>query len=587
MRKGLISMFRELRSLGSGTGGASGRVAAYELADNLLALLNAVGWAGAAIGLWAGDLLRMGVFLSLPVTASTAGIFLHRPAIRAAAVCGGIVKTQLRKQLFVRLFQAGPQYVDHKRSGEIITTLCEKVEWLSFYYTEYLPKATAALLVSVGILAWCLPRFAPAGIVLLLATICVQIIPPLFYPLVQRAGKREWLASDAFFADSLDGIRGIASLKAFHANQRHREKVERRAEALRRCTMSSLVYTTLNSRAMELALQCGRYLPFLLALPGALRGTVSMPDFVMLFFILGAWKSSSEKTMGAWLKAGKGISGIQELAELLRGDMPQTPSLPSAEQHGSCQPLAGDVVLEHITFSYAGAEHAVLRDLSLSIREGTTTALIGPSGAGKSTVAQMLFGFYFPRSGTVRIGGTALRTDTVSRFRSSIAAVWQDCWIFHATCLDNIRMARPDASEEEVYEAARRARIHRFIMGLPDGYQTVIGDGGVPLSGGERQRIAIARAFLKDAPVLIWDEATASVDRRNEAEICESLRELGRGKTVLVIAHRLQTIEHADQICLMDHGSIQMRGTHHALMETSEEYRTVVRAQRAEAGGMA
>ena len=585
--KGLISMFRELRSLGSGTSGASGRVAAYELADDLLVLLNAVGWAGAVIRLWEGNLLQMGVFLALSVTASAVGIFLHRPAIRTAAVCGGTVKKQLRKHLFVRLFRAGPQYVDRKRSGEIITTLCEKVEWLSFYYTEYLPKSIAALLMSVGVIAWCFTRFAPAGIVLLLATICVQIIPPLFYPLVQRAGKREWLASDAFFADSLDGIRGIATLKAFHANERHREKVERRAEELRRCTMSSLVYTTLNSRAMDLALQCGRYLPFLLALPGAVRGEVSIPHLVMLFFVLGAWKISSEKTMGAWLKAGKGISGIQELAELLRRDMQQTPILPAVAQHGSCQPLAGDVVLEHITFSYAGTDHAVLRDLSLSIKEGTTTALIGPSGAGKSTVAQMLFGFYVPQIGTVHIGDTELREDTVSQFRSSIAAVWQDCRIFHTTCLDNIRMARQDATDEEVYEAARRARIHEFIIDLPDGYQTVIGDGGLPLSGGEQQRIAIARAFLKDSPVLIWDEATSAIDRHNEAEIYESLRELGRGKTVLVIAHRLQTIENANQICLMRHGSIQKQGTHHELMETSEEYRELVRAQRVEAGGTA
>ena len=350
--------------------------------------------------------------------------------------------------------------------------------------------------------------------------------------------------------------------------------------------MSSLAFTTLNSRVTDLALQCGRYLPFLLALPGAVRGDIPVPDLVLLFFVLGAWKSSAEKTMGAWLKASKGISGIQELTDLLRGEMRLTPFHLAEAHHEYRQPLAGDVVLENITFSYEGDDHAVLRELSLTLKEGTTTALIGASGAGKSTVAQILFGFYIPESGTVRIGNTALREDTVSRFRRSIAAVWQDCRIFHATCLDNIRMARQDATEEEIYEAARRARIHEFIISLPNGYQTVIGDGGVPLSGGEQQRIAIARAFLKDAPVLIWDEATSAVDRRNEVEIYESLRDLGKGKTVLVIAHRLQTIENADQICVISHGTIQEQGTHCELMELSEEYRTLVRAQRAnEEGG--
>ena len=236
--------------------------------------------------------------------------------------------------------------------------------------------------------------------------------------------------------------------------------------------------------------------------------------------------------------------------------------------------------MDGVSFQYTGSTHSAVENVSLHIRAGTTTALVGASGAGKSTLAQLLFGIYKPTTGQISIGKTTLSERTVNSFRNSIAAIWQDSHIFNCSCMENIRLARPDATDEEVYAAARKANLHDFILSLPNGYLTIVGNGGTSISGGEKQRIAIARAFLKDAPILIMDEATSSLDRKNEVDIYKSLQELKRGRTVIIIAHRLETVHDADQICVMEDGKIVGTGTHQELLLCSNAYRELVTAQK-------
>ena len=241
-----------------------------------------------------------------------------------------------------------------------------------------------------------------------------------------------------------------------------------------------------------------------------------------------------------------------------------------------------EICFDNVTFAYQDKE--VLHDISFSMKKHTMTALVGPSGGGKSTIANLLARLWDGKSGKVTIRGTDIRDVPLSELMEQISMVFQRVYLFQDTIYNNISMGKPDATEEEVYEAAKKARCYDFVMALPDGFQTVIGEGGATLSGGEKQRISIARCILKDAPIVILDEATASVDTDNESYIQEAINELVKGKTLLVIAHRLNTIRQADQILVIADGRISEQGTHDELMEKAGIYQDFVNIRKKSSG---
>jgi ATP-binding cassette subfamily B protein len=254
---------------------------------------------------------------------------------------------------------------------------------------------------------------------------------------------------------------------------------------------------------------------------------------------------------------------------------------PELPDKGTCvlsnDSSAPEVQFENVSFAYG--EKEVLSDVSFALPKNKMVALVGPSGGGKSTIASLLPRFWDVKNGTVRIRGVDIREIPLKELLANISMVFQRVYLFQDTIYNNIALGRPDATEDEVYTAAKKARCYDFIQALPDGFQTMVGEGGETLSGGEKQRISIARCILKDAPIIILDEATASVDADNESYIQAAISELCHGKTLIVIAHRLNTIRHADEILVVANGKIAERGTDEALLQNDGIYRSFVTAR--------
>ena len=426
--------------------------------------------------------------------------------------------------------------------------------------------------------------------------------PMLFFKVMRERGEKENAAHSKYYADCLDAVQGLPSLKAFNADEYQKAKLQKQGEILRVTIMNHLKVTMIDNGVLQLCAAIGGTLSAAVA---ALRvyAYTNPENIIYMLFLTGACFSPMYLLINIWHLGYRGVTASYTIYDFL--NLPVTHSLSA---HVSNVPIetemkesrtekrdhtdsstqktlqapgvkayTGDIVFKNVVFAYT--EEPVIDDISFTIPHGTTTALVGASGSGKSTIAHLLAGFYPLKSGTITIGDTILSEKTVAEIQDLISAVWQDSHMFFGTVYENILIGKPDAAKEEVIEAATKARIHNFITSLPDGYDTNIGEHGTKFSGVEKQRIAITRAFLRNSPILIFDEATSSLDRHNEIEIQKSFSELCKGKTVLVIAHRLATIQKAEQICIIRKGKIEAAGTHEQLSLHSESYRALMGTQ--------
>ncbi|GAA6489185.1 MULTISPECIES: ABC transporter ATP-binding protein [Gordonibacter] len=307
-------------------------------------------------------------------------------------------------------------------------------------------------------------------------------------------------------------------------------------------------------------------------------GGLAPAELAIYALYIGIFLSPIEQLINFTEQFQKGYAGFRRFMEVLavRPDVRNRPgALPLAaaevERGRADEFVAGEVRYRGVRFGYDG-EHEVLRGLDLAIPAGTTVALVGPSGGGKTTTCSLLPRFYDPGAGSVEIDGIDVRDVTVETLREAIGIVQQDVYLFGGTVRENIAYGRPDASDDQIVEAARRANIHEFVMGLPEGYDTFVGERGARLSGGQKQRIAIARVFLRNPRILILDEATSALDNESERAIQASLEELSEGRTTLVIAHRLSTIRGADLIAVVEDGRVVEQGTHDELLELGGTY---------------
>ena len=373
----------------------------------------------------------------------------------------------------------------------------------------------------------------------------------------------------------LETVRGMSVVKSFNLTGRGDRKLQDALEHNRAANLNVERVMTPYTAAQEAVLQIAGVAMMLAAVVLRRGGSMTLPDalmvLVMSFLVFGQIKLF-----------GMGVSMLR-LADAAIDRTVETERMPQMDENGrDIAPERHDIVLEHVSFSYG--EKPILRDVSVTLPDRTTTAVVGPSGSGKTTLCSLIARFWDVDSGSVRIGGTDVRAYTLESLMEQISMVFQDVYLFADTIENNIRFGCPGATHEQVVDAAKKACCHEFIAALPEGYDTVIGEGGASLSGGEKQRISIARAMLKDAPIIILDEATANVDPENEDRLQKAIEALTHEKTVIMIAHRLKTVRGADQILVLDGGQIVQQGTHEELAAQDGIYRRFIAERRQAAG---
>ncbi|MBA2535182.1 MAG: thiol reductant ABC exporter subunit CydD [Rubrobacter sp.] len=484
------------------------------------------------------------------------------------------VKSELRKRLFAHVLRLGPSYTVRERTGELTTTATEGVEKLDAYVGRYLPQVFLSVLVPLMIAGYILPRDPSSAILLLVTAPVIPVLMVLVGSYAEEHTRRQWGALSRMGASFLDAMQGLTTLKVFGRSADEGEKVAAASEEFRNRTMKVLRYAFLSGFVLEFMTAAAIGLVAVTLGVRVISGNMPFEEaFLVLLLAPEFYKPLRE--LGVQRHAGmEGSAAAERIIEIL--------STPVPVRQGSCAAcLATDgisIELSDVGYSYPEGDRAALSDLTLVLPAGTRTALVGRSGSGKSTLVNLLMRFVDPESGTIRANGVEITDLPAKAWRENLALVPQRPHLFHGSVLENIRLARPGASREEVEGAAELAGAARFTRQLSDGFDTQIGERGARLSGGEAQRIAIARAFLKDAPVLVMDEPTSSLDPESERLIRTALERLAAGRTVLVVAHRLGTVRRADRIAVLDEGRLAAAGTHGELIQYSGLYASLVNA---------
>ena len=480
--------------------------------------------------------------------------------------------TRLRLRIISHLQRLPLGFFQERKVGDLVNIINHDVEQIEIYLAHGLPEILSATLfpallwVIIMVLDWRL------GLSL------ISLLPVAF--LLQMAVKTLWGKSFQHFMEStqkmsedlLEYVATISVIKAFSNEENRTERVLGGMRDYIRWVKRSMFSVTVPMTLITMFLEGGIVVMTLIGLWMMSSGELTVARFI-LALILGGLFSSSFAKLATFqhfrIVYGQSLAKVQSIIEV------QTKETADKKTDTT----QTDVCFEHVTFSYPNKKDNALKDVCLQFPRGSHTAIVGESGSGKTTLASLMMGFWHPQTGTIRLGGENIMELSERNIADYFSMVQQEVFLFNTTIRDNIRIGKPTATQKEVEMAAERARIHDFIMGLPNGYDTLAGEAGIKFSGGEKQRISIARMLLKDSPIVILDEATAALDGENEKLIQEALDELQRNKTVITIAHRLNTIQDMEHIVVMDKGQVVSKGTHQELMKDCSLYRNMTETQ--------
>ena len=462
-------------------------------------------------------------------------------------------------------------FFSENQTGDILAAVTSDLSFMELHAMTMLDMVVNGYITSAVMIICCTMMDWRIGLIVAAGILLSGIFLHLMGVSSRKNAKVLQKTNEDMTGTAIEYLRGMALVKTFH-----QEGVTTRGlhEAFRKNRDINIriekEYAVFNFLHM-LSLKAATVAMVVYSAVMTMKGMMAIPEMVFCFIMSFMVYASAENLSSAFHVLNVIDHTLDKLDRL-------TNSAFIDEDGKDIEPEDMDIEFEHVDFSYD--IRPILKDVTCSFPAGSFTAIVGPSGSGKTTMCSLIARFYDVDSGRITLGGRDLREYTCDSILKRISIVFQNVYLFHDTILENIRFGRPNATREEVIEAARRARCHEFISSMKDGYDTVVGEGGSSLSGGERQRISIARAILKDAPIIILDEATSSVDPENEHLIQEAISELVEGKTVIAIAHRLPTIESADQILVLEDGRIVQRGRHDELVGEDGLYRKFVEIRK-------
>ena len=512
------------------------------------------------------------------------GILLGAYALRAGMhfivtyyghMMGVLIEADIRRDLFQHMQDLSFSFYDKNRTGQLMSRATNDL----FEITELAHHGPEDLFISLVTLigAFCLM----CTIQWRLALIVFAVVPVfVIFTVIQR---RRMMKASVQVKQNMAGINGqlessisgMRTAKAFANEDQENEKFRTSNDRFKGAKRGYYKAMAIYNAGLEFALPVMNVLTIAAGGYFIMKGQMDYIDLVTFALYISTFLTPVRKLAAFVEQFLNGMAGFKRFVELMRvqpevADAPDAKIMPAAK---------GDIDIDDVSFAYDGGE-PVLDHISIHIPQGETVAVVGPSGGGKSTLCQLIPRFYDVTGGRILVDGQDVRSVTQHSLRQNIGIVQQDVFLFAGTIFDNIRYGRPDATEAEIVEAAKRAEIYNDIMEMPDGFQTQVGERGVMLSGGQKQRISIARIFLKNPPILILDEATSALDSVTEARIQSAFDELARGRTTLIIAHRLSTIRNAHRIIVVDDNRIVEEGTHEELLRRGGEYAGLYNAQK-------
>ncbi len=512
------------------------------------------------------------------------GILLGAYALRAGMhfivtyfghMMGVLIEADIRRDLFQHMQDLSFSFYDKNRTGQLMSRATNDL----FEITELAHHGPEDLFISLVTLigAFCLM----CTIQWRLALIVFAVVPVfVIFTVIQR---RRMMRASVQVKQNMAGINGqlessisgMRTAKAFANEDQENEKFRTSNDQFKGAKRGYYKAMAIYNAGLEFALPVMNVLTIAAGGYFIMKGQMDYIDLVTFALYISTFLTPVRKLAAFVEQFLNGMAGFKRFVELMRVQ-PEVADAPGAKVMPAAK---GDIDIDDVSFSYDGGE-TVLDHISIHIPQGETVAVVGPSGGGKSTLCQLIPRFYDVTGGRIRVDGQDVRSVTQHSLRQNIGIVQQDVFLFAGTIFDNIRYGRPDATEAEIVEAAKRAEIYNDIMEMPDGFQTQVGERGVMLSGGQKQRISIARIFLKNPPILILDEATSALDSVTEARIQSAFDELTKGRTTLIIAHRLSTIRNAHRIIVVDDNRIVEEGTHEELLRSGGEYASLYNAQK-------
>lgn len=496
------------------------------------------------------------------------GLIEYKTAAKARSI--------MRKTIFSKVMELDAGGIEKIGPTSAITAAVDAVEQMQAYFSSYLPSLIFSVIAPIYLFFHLKNISLIVAVLLLFVSLILFPLHNVFRGKIEALRKTYWRSLDDMTGYYMDGLRGLTTLKLFDRDREHSRVLGEKADVLNKNINAFMKINFTSFLVTELLIYAAITVSLVICITGMRNGDITIAQALTVLMLSYSYFSAIRQLMSASHSALTAISAAGKVEEILQTDTsrPYNPELPADPEHFD------GIRMEHVSYGYEGRSRA-LQDVSLTIPRGSSVALVGLSGCGKSTAASLLMRFCDPDQGTIFIEGKEYRSVTPQQFRTNIAMVPQQVNLFSGTIRENLLLADPNANDEKLKEALSEAGLGSFLKTLPKGLDSDVGNAGAVFSGGQRQKMGIARALLSEAQYMIFDEATSSVDPQSEREIWETIGRLSKTRTLIIISHRMSTIQNANCIYVLEKGVVAQRGSHAELMQQGGLYRELVTRQQA------